>query len=305
MSHSSSSAGASTLASAVRWVAVTLALVASTVVDAKIVEVQLDPALFGNLDQQTTDCKATNCGPTSAINSFVFLQNQHPKVYGTSLIPGTVVNPDGSYSYPDGVLKNAANVIGANPYMGTCLPCGPNNGTYVEDFIIGKRDYLEKMAPGKTIYHAQRSIEWRESPDGGTHPGTKKPDWVQENTKPTLGFLTGELRKKQDIELFLTEGDEAHYITLTGIKYDDVALTGTISFIDAWGGKPGTADFTMDDGFIKTDYTLGSEGKIKIGYIRTAVAESPVPEPSVWVMLAAGMISLAVIRARRGDRHRG
>lgn len=159
---------------------------------------------------------------------------------GTSLIPGTVANKDGSYSYPDGVLKDAANVLGGNPYMGTCLPCGPNDGTYVEDFILGKYDYLEKFAPGKTIYHAQMNIGWRENPDGGTHPGTKKPGYVQDDTKPTLAFLTGELRKKQDIELFLSEGKEvAHYITFTGIKYDDVKFTGTISFIDAWGGKPG------------------------------------------------------------------
>ncbi len=302
MSHSSSSAGASTLASAVRWVAVTLALVASAAVEAKIVEVKLDPALFGNLDQKTTDCANTNCGPTSAINSFAFLQNQHPKVYGTSLIPGTVVNPNGSYSYPDGVLKNAANVLGANPYMGTCLPCGPNDGTYIEDFILGKHDYLEKMAPGKTIYHAQMNIDWREKPDGGTHQGAKKPDWVQDGTKPTLAFLSGELRKKQDIELFLAEGDKEHYITLTGIKYDDVALTGNISFIDAWGGKPGSATFSMEDGFIKTTYTLGSEGKTSIAFIAHAIAESPVPEPSVWVMLAAGMISLAVARSRSTTR---
>ncbi len=299
MFHSSSSAGGSAPASAIRWFAVALALVASAAVDAKWVEVQLDPALYGNLDQKTTDCKNTNCGPTSAINSFAFLQNRHPKVYGTSLIPGTVVNKDGSYSYPDGVLKDAANVLGGNPYMGTCLACGPNDGTYVEDFILGKYDYLEKFAPGKTIYHAQMNIGWRENPDGGTHPGTKKPGYVQDDTKPTLAFLTGELRKKQDIELFLAEGDVAHYITLTGIKYDDVKFTGTISFIDAWGGKPGSADFSLEDGLIKTNYTLGSEGKTSIAFITSAIAESPIPEPSVWVMLAAGMISLAVIRARR------
>ena len=143
------------------------------------------------------------------------------------------------------------------------------------------------------------SIGWRENPDGGTHPDTKKPGYVQDRTEPTLDFLTGELRKKQDIELFMAEGDEAHYITLTGIKYDDVKFTGAISFIDAWGGKPGSADFSLEDGFIKTNYTLGSEGKTSIAFIASAVVESPVPEPSVWVMLAAGMISLAVIRARR------
>lgn len=282
-----------------RGIVLGLALLASSALHAKIVEVQLDPKLFGNLDQKATDCPKFSCGPTSAINSFVFLQNQHPSVYGTSLIPGTVVNKDGSYSYPDGVLKDAANVLGGKPYMGSCVPCGPNDGTYTEDFMLGKYDYLEKMAPGKTVYHAQKSTPWRENPDGGTHPGAKKPDWVQENTKPTLEFLTGELRKKQDIELFMSEGGEAHYITLTGIKYDDVALTGSISFIDAWGGKPGTATFAMDDGRIKTDYTLGSEGKIKLSYIHTAIAESPVPEPSVWVMLAAGMISIVAVRARR------
>ena len=298
---SSSALGRSGPTFAVLGLLFALALPASNAVHAKIVEVPLDPAMFGNLDQLTTDCKKTNCGPTSAINSFAFLQNQHPSVYGTSLIPGTVVK-DGKNTYPDGVLKNAANVLGGNPYMGSCLPCGPNHGTDIDDFILGKHDYLEKMAPGKTIYHAQEGFTWGERPAGSPHPGAKKPDYVQDKTKPTLDFLTGELRKKQDIELLLSADDGGHYITLTGIKYDDVKLTGTISFIDAWGGKPGTADFKMKNGYITTDYTLGSEGKVAFERITSAVVESPVPEPSVWVMLAAGMISLAVARARRPKR---
>jgi hypothetical protein len=285
-----------------------LALLASAAaVEAKVHKVTLDPALYGNLDQKDTDCPKFGCGPTAAINSFVFLQNQHPEIYGTSLIPGTVVDKTtGKYSYPAGVLKNAANVLAGNPYMGSCLPCGPNDGTYIEDFAIGKYDYLEKMAKGKTVYHAQIGIKWRETiPAGdGTHPNTKKPAWVQDETLPTTGFLLAELGKKQDIELFLTGptaagGTFSHYVTLTGIEFDDVKKTGSISIIDPDGGVPATYDFKIENGRIRTTYGTGGQADIF-----HAIAESPVPEPGTWLLLlGGGSVALLVVRRRTAVMH--
>jgi hypothetical protein len=46
-----------------------------------IIVVDENPALFGNLNQNNTQCPLTGCGVTAAVNSFVFLQNEYPTVY--------------------------------------------------------------------------------------------------------------------------------------------------------------------------------------------------------------------------------
>lgn len=275
---------------------------------AKVIEVELDADLFGRLDQQTTACPNTSCGPSAAINSFVFLQNRYPDLYDHKLVPSTTVAPGGGPGVPSlDDQKNAAEVLGGVPYMGTCVACGAT-GTYVEDFIIGKRDYIEAKVPGKTIYHAQIGHKWRETIEetddapAGTHPMTPKPDFVQDERPPELTFLADELKKGQDIELFMFGPDGAHYITLTGLSFDDTTNKGTMKFVDPWGGETGSA--TIDglvDGFISTDYTLGSEGDDEMGFIGSAIIESPVPEPAKVGMLLAGLAVLGVGRRLHRD----
>jgi hypothetical protein len=43
-----------------------------------VIDVALDPNKFGKLDQAKTTCPDTNCGPTAAVNSLVYLQNAFP-----------------------------------------------------------------------------------------------------------------------------------------------------------------------------------------------------------------------------------
>jgi len=273
---------------------------------AKLIEVELDADLFGRLDQQTTACPNTSCGPSAAINSFVFLQNRYPDLYDHKLVPSTTAAPGGGPGVPSlDDQKNAAEVLGGVPYMGTCVACGAT-GTYVEDFILGKRDYIEAKVPGKTIYHAQIGHKWRETIEetddtpAGTHPMTPKPDFVQDERPPELPFLAAELKKGQDIELFMFGPDGAHYITLTGLSFDDTTNQGTMKFVDPWGGEIGSATILgLSDGFIHTNYTLGSDGEDAMGFVGSAIIESPVPEPARIALLLLGLALLACVARGR------
>lgn len=259
--------------------------------EAKVYSKFLDAAKFGHLDQSEVECPKFACGPTAATNSFMYLQNKYPDVYGEKLIPPTTAGAAPTKAD----LVDVANKLGRD-YMKTCVPCGPNDGTYIEDFIIGKRAYLEAVAPGKTSFLAQINIGWRfgtdTQPDDAGNPGVKKPVFVSDSTKPTLDFLYAAIARQADVELFL--GD--HYVTLTGIEYDDATNKGKISFIDPDGGKEVSSKITgIEDGFVMLDYDTSSK-------VFAAVIEAPVPEPGTWVMLGAGAAIVLVVRIRRGAR---
>ena len=260
--------------------------------------------LFGNLNQADTICPTTSCGPTAATNSLVYLQRRFPHIYDNKLVPmqNQDLDGDGDVDFYDDMIATA-NDIGLN-FMKTCDVCGNGTGTYIEDFIIGKRDYIESKVPGRTKYGAQISIKWRttaaEFPQPqppevpGTHLGTGKPDFVQDMMPATLAYLASEIKKGEDVELFVGNGT-AHYLTLTGITFDDQTNMGMFSFIDPLNQTRGTSGMAtistanilgLDaNGVIETDYSGGS-------FLYHAVSESPIiPEPSsVLGLLAFGIL---------------
>jgi hypothetical protein len=251
-----------------------------------VISASLDPDLFGNLDQAKTNCPNFSCGPTAATNSFAYLQRRFPQVYGSSLIPDT--NNNGMIDEAE--LIAVANNVGAN-FMKSCVNnCG--TGTYIEDFIIGKRDYIESKVPGKTKYGAQIALKWRVNADDfpagnpGSHLGTPKPDFVQDMRAATLAFLAGEIARGEDVEVFVAWGtNNAHYLTLTGISYNDQTNMGTLNFIDPAGGLPGMANILglNANGVIQTSYAGGSS-------LFHAVSESTPEASTVLGLLALGLL---------------
>jgi hypothetical protein len=187
-----------------------------------------------------------------------------------------------------------ANNVGSN-FMKTCC-ANAGNGTLIEDFILGKRDYIESRDPGVTTYAAQMNFAWRPSPTDGTHTGTAKPGFVQDNTKPTVDFIANEIKKGEDVEVFLAN-DINHYVTLTGITFETTTGKGTLSYVDPEGGGRFTDPIPgLDNGFIEVTYH-GTEDTV----IAHAVSESVVPEPSTLLLLGTGL-SMVAGYYRRGRR---
>ena len=268
------------------WIAA-LSAILSGPVEAVPIDVSLDPKKFGTLDQARTNCPNVNCGPTAAVNSFVYLQNMFPGTYKVPLVPA-------------GKEIEVANALNGRTFMNTC--CTQGGGTSIADFILGKMAYMEQQNTIATKYKAQMSDEW--SPPG--HPGAKKPTFVQDNTRPTVAFIADELKAGEDVELALKPlTGPGHYVTLTGITFNIDTGRGSISFVDPMGGMVGTAGITRGSGdtvSIVTDYMIGNQVTRVVG----AVAESPVPEPATLLLFAttAAGLGLAARRRRRSQNGR-
>jgi hypothetical protein len=244
-----------------------------------------DPTMFGNLKQGDTNCGNVACGPTAATNSFVWLQNTFPSIYDSSLIP----HIGGNTMYQD--LQAVADQLSG--IMHTCNLCNPDSGgTFIEDFIAGKQSYM-----GNTVFAAQMNFAWRTTDPDENKLGPK-PAFVMDNTKPTAQFIGSEIGAKEDVEIFIT-GAVDHYLTLTDIMFDTVKKTGSISYIDPDTGMAATSLITGQtaDGFLQVKYNGNIEN------IAHAVAESPVPEPEMFLPLGAGILALTIRRFRR-DRFR-
>ncbi len=246
----------------------------------------IDPNLFGNLDQGKTNCPFLGCGPTAFTNSLAYLQTKFKNIYGELLIPDTNNND----TIDEAEMISVANDISQN-YMKNCS----NNvcsSTKIEDFIIGKTNYIESKVPEKTNYKAQIGIEWGFQPPHNNDIGTK-PDFVQDQTIATLDFIAKEIKEEEDLEIFIGNNTGlmgvAHYLTVTGISYDDTNNTGTISLIDPLGGVQITKNIVgLSNGFIELDYQLNGQNT----FVAHAVSESPkLPEPSAM----AGLLMLGII----------
>ena len=111
----------------------------------------IDPDLYGDLDQgNVPGIEGCACGPTSVVNSLVYLQNVAADIYGDN----TLV-PHSQDPIPQEDMADVATILAGEDYMDT----GNNDGTFIEDFIYGKVKYIEERAPGKTRY-AARARHW-------------------------------------------------------------------------------------------------------------------------------------------------
>lgn len=277
------------VAMAALWLGCSMLL---TPVSAEMFSASIDSDLYGDLIQgNVPDIGGCACGPTSVVNSLVYLQNERPDLYDTDLVPYAGASPT------QAEMAAVATTLGGEDYMDT----GNNDGTFIEDFIFGKQKYLEEKAPGKTRYAAQVAVEWRDGVNNTDPPQptnlVPKPDWVQDETAPTLDFIYRQIRDREDVEIFVFGGG-AHYLTVTGIEYDDTTNTGTLSFIDPGDGMAAMSDIvgleTIDGmDFIELDYELTAGENTFIGH---AVSESPIPEPAAIALLVIGLVGLCGFR---------
>jgi hypothetical protein len=244
-------------------------------------------AAFGNLNQHDVPgCGDFACGPTAAVNSFVFLQNKYPSIYDTSLVPHIA----GNTPYQDEVA--AAQALQSPNYM-NCTAC--NGGTLLNDFINGKRKWIEDHVPGKTVYKDSAQSNWP--------------------------FLYNELNAMEDVELLVGFYDAngnrigGHYVTLSSFHWVDQNMDGIIN-----GNETATIDFVDPDNgqnkvqrlfsqsaagqySLTTDYGVGGvigTTPVATTGINWAISESPVPEPASIVLFVLG--SCGLVRYRRRFR---
>jgi hypothetical protein len=251
----------------------------------------LDNTLFGHLNQADTGCPNEGCGPTAAVNSFVWLQNKKPALYDTLLTS-------------DGLVATADALVGPDFMDTDCAACG----TGWEQFIFGKRRWIEGKAPNRTSYGAQSEFAWNHRGDlvGDQLP---RPGFVQDSTVPTWQFIFQELTRGEDIEILLQRdgvGGVNHYITVTELRWVDQNGDGiiqpnegaTIGFIDPAGGVFRSRSISQGGAGQRLQLDYSNDGTLD-SHIGVVVTESPAPAPAALVLVVLGLAASMAVRAVR------
>lgn len=234
---------------------------------------------FGHINQFSLDrwegdwLGSVACAPTATMNSFIYLQNHYPTVYGNSLVPGGA----------------GQDVIKARELALQWMNTGVNGTTYY-DWVWGKYNFLENYAPGKTIYHGQTTYAgWT-----GLKP---RPGWVQP-VLPNWNFLYNELTKCQDIEIGINWGyDIGHALTVCGFRWDDQLNSGLIWYMDPWVGNCTPQEIGVPI-WLRPDGMMGFNYSGNNAWVDIVLAES-VPEPSALLLLGPGFAGVIVMVRRR------
>jgi len=245
------------------------------------VEIQKDYNLYGHVyntdDGTSTGTGISCCCPTATINSFRYLEQKYPGLYDTKLTKGNIV-----------VARDTlANGWDARPGMGC-------PSTY-KDIWENKVWYIEDNAPDTTVFSGMVNANiagWYRAEDlvGGAYP--------------TWDYLWEELGKCEDIEIGIQplETGDGHCLTLTSLKFNDENDNGVWDTTEA--RKIDYLDPNNPSQLFEADLLVGVGGRFEftwhngganpqqLVYIDLAYAESPIPEPGMFLMLGAGILAL-------------
>jgi hypothetical protein len=244
--------------------------------------------LFGG--QLNNVCPAMGvCAAISAINSFVFLEKQYPKVYDNKLLP----NYDATKNNDPTDARNFATKgwqTDKNPARKGYYTRGDSaknqDPVWNSDFLATKKDWFNDFAPGTTMFASM---------------------WFKDGGYPTLAFLSTEIKNKEDVEFFVkdktTSGNTIyHALTLTGISCTGKNFTNcSITYQDP--NKPTVNQSTMvsltgPGGSISFTSLPGSGINKTNLYIDAAFAESPIPEPSFLFLVGLALVGLIGVNKR-------
>jgi hypothetical protein len=267
---------------------------------AAIVSASEPSTSFGHTDQNSAGITdgGNACAATAVTNSFKFLQNTYPTIPGINNLgantPVTTIN----------ALNGSAYMNKSN-----------GSGVSASNFVSGKEAWINNAGLGNQI-----SVHGQASSGGGTGSAPLNNDLNNagglpgmQNVAPTLSFLAAQLAAGQDVELGILwyntstgNYDGGHVITLDSITYNTSNGVGTLNFVDPFGGVDITGTITgPHNGFSEITYVGGAavnpldpDNPEDVGTadISFAVAESPVPEPTMLGTIA--FVGLTLLRRR-------
>jgi hypothetical protein len=238
---------------------------------------------FGKQDNFTCPASPNGiCAAASTLNSFIFLANQYPQIYGNMLDPSVMGAVPNQTDHTD--TLNFANFYYG--YLATQPNSNPNG-----DFRYALTTWMTDFAFGTSVV----TSEYLGSPDI--------------NGLPTTAFLTSQIMSQEDVQLFVYGNDPTtgrqvgHAINLIGtssgngdyvIQYQDPNSPTDIQTSQLLFGPGGQLSFQGLPGtgapFLTTEFSIDA-----------AFAESPknTPEPASWVLLGSSVLLLAGFHMRR------
>ncbi|HVM61994.1 MAG TPA: PEP-CTERM sorting domain-containing protein [Verrucomicrobiae bacterium] len=245
-------------------------------------------ASFGTIDQNSVPPGngAMSCVPTATMNSFIWLQNAYPSIFGNDL-GGFPVLQGGQGSW-----QAAAALLASTNYMNTSAI----NGTTMAGWIGGKVAYLNAFSPVSMVFTGMDTMS------------VARPAWDQ-NANPTVNFLLGQLQDGEDVELGIWPIDKTigHALTLTGLTWNDTDNSHTFTAPDTLTldtidpEQPGVDTvLTLEPGNAGNPMTVSNTDPNYANYgVYVALAES-IPEPATWSLVALAVSTLIISRRRRG-----
>jgi hypothetical protein len=246
--------------------------------NATLYDIDKDPdnSLYGNLNQNTLPAPLgpVACGPVAVTNSYRYLENKYPGVYGNNLTNNNLAQ----------TATNLATLMNTIAF----------GGTFWDDLIWYKRQYIENRVPNKTVYQAQYNPAWNWGIWNDPLGLIPKPGWVMP-ILPKWQFIWNELVDCEDLEILLSWGDGGHYLTVKSFHWNDAnndsiiqrAEGATFDYIDPWTGGVGVSGLWQSyyGSILETDYNQYNPN------ITMVVSES-IPEPATLLLFGLGGLLL-------------
>jgi len=244
-----------------------------------------DFSKFGRVQNQNCGIGGI-CGAVAMVNSFVFLQNMYPGIYG----PTPLVSADPTADS----LKFALDgwQTGTNPARTGYYNRVAAGTTGIKELWETKVDWVTDYAPGTTVFAGMTAFV------------DSTADWKLGQFVtlgyPTIAFLAQEIKNGEDVEASISKLDNtgSHAITLTGIACD-AQNNCTLKYQDP--------NFPTVERSVPLNLNAGQGNRIQFSeagtfdadvYLYLAFAESPVPEPGTIALGAIGLILIVVFRRR-------
>ena len=169
------------------------------------------------LENASGDDGNGECAATSMINSFMFLQQQYPSIYGTSAGTPNALTTMGGMVDSTSARNALHNSIASPALQGNVL--------------TAKQNWINTYAPGTTSIVGISSF----SPPGTLDGGTAAQGYSSSagmtfgaSGSNILAFLTQQIKEGEDVEIGLF----AHMMTLVGVGTDTTTNMPAIEYID-------------------------------------------------------------------------